>query len=263
MELLEERQTRILAKLDELKQTLISMRGNLNLCAKPQQKDQQQPAKQQKQIQKKPIDNNNLAEVVVNAHPQNVPYSLLALKNLWTGRLFLQAEIFTHSSIAEKDLTNESKAFSAKILQSTEKDYKLPTLKVTIIWKDVETTQFISSPSKLIPVYGEINLLRFFNRIGPNEFFYEIDDHEANLHDQVLDICYQLSKKHTDEERQQFVQKLSGRLGKEQFFNNASSLSISDVAVSSILKKLYSNNVKPMPANLSSWLQKISSVAGY
>lgn len=280
VELLEERQNRVLQKLDELKQTLLSMRGNLNLCAKPtqqspQQQKQQQPQKPQKQqqqaggkvgtpqkIQKKKIDPSNLAEMVVNVHPKNVPYSILALKNQWKSRLHLKAEVFTHSSINESELTEASRDFTEKITKSTEIDFKLPTLKVTIIWKAVETTQFISSPSKYIPVYGEINIIRYLNRIGPNEFFYENNNEEANLHDQVLDICYQLSKKHTEKERQQFVQQLSQRLGKNQFFNQAVSLSISDIAVSSILKKLFADK-KMLPANLSSWLDQISTIAGY
>ncbi|KAG5680122.1 hypothetical protein PVAND_009647 [Polypedilum vanderplanki] len=270
VEMLEERQNRVLQKLDELKQTLLSMRGSLNLCSKPAQPSSQQQKQAgakvgtSQKIQKKKIDINNLAEMVVNVHPKNVPYSLLALKNQWRGRLYLKAEVFTHSSVCDSDFTDASREFAEKIVQSNEIDFKLPMLKVTIIWKNVETTQFISSPSKFIPVYGEINIIRYLNRIGPNEFFYENDNYEADLHDQVLDICYQLSKKHTDKERQQFLQQLSQRIGNNQFFNQATSLSISDIAVSSILKKLeLLADKKKIPTNLSNWLKNISSIAGY
>jgi aminoacyl tRNA synthase complex-interacting multifunctional protein 2 len=183
------------------------------------------------------------------------------LKNQWQGRLRLQAEVYTHSSIPESQVTPAAKDFAQKIAATDGRQYV--TLKVTIIWKDVSTTEMISSPSKLIPVYGEINIIRFLNRIGPNEFHYEIDNHAANLHDQVLDICYQLSKKHTNKERQQFVKQLGQRLGNSQFYNNEPALSISDIAVSSILKKLFAESLKELPANLSSWLQQISTVARY
>lgn len=268
VEQLEERQNRILSKLDELKQTLLSMRGDLKLCNKPAQQNLQQAASSQQKagkvkIQKKPIDTNNLAEIVVNVHPKNIPYSILAFRNLFKDRLFLDVDVFTHSSISEANFNDLTRDFTEKITKSLQYASKLPTLKVTIIWKDVETTQFISSPSKFIPMYGEINIIRYLNRVGPSEHSYEYDNFLANLHDQVLDICYQLSKKHTDKERQLYIQQLSQRIGKNQFYNNASSLSISDIAVSSILKKLYANNYKGMPANLSSWLQNITPIAGY
>lgn len=240
------------------------MRGDLKLCSKPAQQPQSQQKSTKVKVQKKPIDVNNLAEIVINVHPKNIPYSILAFRNSFKDRLYLDVDVFTHSSISDSDFNELTKDFTEKIKKPLENTAKLPTLKITIIWKDVETTQFISSPSKFIPIYGEINIIRYLNRVGPSEHYYEIDDFQANLHDQVLDICYQLSKKHTDKERQQYIQQLSQRLGKDQFYNNSSSLSISDIAVSSILKKLYANNnVKGMPANLTNWLQKITPIAGY
>jgi len=174
--------------------------------------------------------------------------------------LNLQVDVFTHSSIQESSFSDVARNFAAKISTPAE-NASLPTLKLTVIWKDVETTQMVTSPSKLIPVYGEVNIIRFLNRIGPNELCYENDNSFANNSDAILDICYMLSKKHSAKERQQHVQLLSQRLGKSQFFSNASSLAIADIAVSSILKKVF--DVKELPANLSSWLQKISALAGY
>lgn len=257
VDVLEEKQNRILKKLDELKQTLISMRGDLNLCNKPAQSQQKSSSGSSV---KKPIDVANLSEVVINAHPSKAPYSILALKNLWKGRLNLQAEIFTHSTVKESDFTKTAKDFSVKVSAPVEAN-NLPTLKVTIIWKDVETTQLLTSPV-ILPIYGEVNIIRYLNRVGPNEFFYEADNHFANVTDSILDVCYQLSKKSSVKERQQSVQQLSQRLGKSQFFNDSSSLSVADIAVSSILKKLFVN-AKELPANLSSWLQKVSPIAGY
>jgi Thioredoxin-like domain len=259
VELLEEKQSRILQKLDELKQTLISMRGDLNVCNKPSQ--QKSTATSASGV-KKPIDVSNLSEVVINSHPSNVPFSILALKTLWSGRLNVSVEVFTHSSVQSSECTAAAKDFTQKVSVPIAQN-NLPTLKVTIIWKDVETTQMLTSASKFIPIYGEVNIIRYFNRIGPSEFGYENDSHFATLSDGTLDICSQLSKKLPVKERQAYVQQLSQRLGKNQFFNNSSSLNVSDVAVSSTLKKLFSGNLKEMPANLSSWLQKLSSIAGY
>lgn len=258
VDVLEEKQNRILKKLDELKQTLIAMRGDLNLCNKPAQI--QPKSSSGSKVNKKPIDVSNLSEVVINVHPSKAPFSIIAFKNLWKDRLNLQAEIFTHSSVKEADFTKIAKDFVEKVTKPIEQN-NLPTLKVTIIWKDVETTQMLTSPV-ILPVYGEVNIIRYLNRAGPNEFNYEADNHFANVTDSVLDICYQLSKKNSVKERQQCVQQLSQRLGKSQFFNDSSCFSVADIAVSSSLKKLSASS-KELPANLSSWLQKVSQVAGY
>lgn len=216
-------------------------------------------ASPQHQIKKQKIDPANLTDIVINVHPKNVPYSLLALKNQWQSRLKIRSQVFTHSSIHESEVTAAAKEFVEKLMQDDGRQYA--TLNVTIIWKNIATTEMISTPSQL-SVYGEINIIRYLNRVGPNEFYYEHDNHEANLHDQVLDISYQLSKKQDEKDRQKFVKQLGQRLGNSQFYNNSSSLSISDIAVSSILKKFYANE-KALPANLASWLLKVSSVAGY
>lgn len=118
-------------------------------------------------------------------------------------------------------------------------------------------------PSNFSPIYGEVNVIRYLNRIGPNEFVYDIDNHQANSADTTLDICYQLSKKLSVKERQYNLQLLTQRLGKSKFFNDSNVLAIADIAVSSIVKKLCSSNMKEMPAALTSWLTQVASVTGY
>ena len=235
------------------------MRGDLNLCQKPAQP--QQKASTGSNVAKKPIEKINLTEIVINVHPAKVPYSILALKNLWEGRLNLVVDVFTHSTIKESEVTKIAKEFVAKVSVPVEEN-NLPTLKATVIWKDVETTQMLASPAALL-VYGEVNILRYLNRVGPSEFWYEVDNQFANQTDNVLDICYQLSKKRSTKDRQQSVQQLSQRLGKSQFYNDSSSFSVADIAVSSTLKKFFASNAKEVPANLSSWLHKVSAIAGY
>ena len=261
VELLEDKQNRVLKKLDELKQTLMSMRGDLQTSTTVGSKQSKKSAAVST-IAQKPINVSNLVEVVINVHPSNVPFGILALKSQWQGRLNLATEVFNHSSVKESDFTPASRDFTQKVSAPIAQN-NLPTLKLILIWKDVDTTQMLTSPSKFVPIYGEVNIIRFLNRIGPNEFWYESDNQFAALSDATLDICYQLSKIQSVKERQGFVQQLSQRLGKDQFFNSSTSMNISDFAVSSILKKLFAANLKEMPANLSTWLQKLSKVVGY
>lgn len=61
VEILEQKQKRILVQLDDLKNTLLAMRGDMQLCNKPQQPSQQKPSSVQKpsssvNVKKLPID---------------------------------------------------------------------------------------------------------------------------------------------------------------------------------------------------------------
>ncbi|CAO1406624.1 unnamed protein product [Diamesa tonsa] len=255
VDILEQRQRRILEQLDDLKKTLLAMRGDLKLCNKPQQPIQQKtaPVQNATNVKKLPIN-----DVVINANPQSVPYSVLAFKNLWQGRLNVDAQVFVHSSVAE--ITPEAKEFNEKLTKSTEAS-NLPSLKVIMIWKDVDTTEMMLN--RFGPIYGEVNIIRFLNRVGPNEFVYDTDNHQANLADATLDICNQLSKKLSAKERQYNLQLLSQRLGKSKFLNDSNVFAIADIAVSSIVKKIYSTNMKEVPATLTSWLTQVASVTGY
>lgn len=255
MDLLEEKQNRILKKLEDLKKTLISMRGDLNLCNKPAQ-----PRKEvatSNAMNKKPL-NTNLTDVIINVNPARVPFSILALKTQWKGRLNLSVEVFVHSTIKESEVTKAAKEFVEKVSAPSEEN-NLPTQKMTIIWKDVDTTQMILSPAAL-PIYGEVNIIRHLNRVGPNEFWYENNNQLAYQTDDILDLCHQLSTKNSVKERQPSLQQLGQRLGKTQYFNGSPSFSVADIAVSSTLRNFLA---KEVPANLASWLQKVSPVAGY
>lgn len=174
MELLEENQNRILKKLEELKQTLLVMRGDLKLCNKPAQLSVSAGSQA---VKKLPVDVSNL-DLVINANPSQVPWSVLAIKNLWKGRLNLHVDIYTHSSVKQSDVSKAAKDFAEKVGKNDQNN--LPSLKVTIIWKGgIETTQMLTSPSCII--YGEVNILRFLNRVGPNELHYESDSHSATV----------------------------------------------------------------------------------
>lgn len=248
-------------KLDELKKSLMLMRGDLKLCSKPFQPPQQNSSKTGSIIVKSPIAVTNLSDVVINVHPQQIPYGLLALKSQWSGRLNLEVDVFTHSTINDAQVSQAAKAFAKKISTNTQSN--LPSLKVTLIWNDVETPQLVTLPT-VCPIFGEANILRYLNRVGPNEFYYETgDSYASSLSDALLDTCYQLSMKHPVKERQKHTQILSQRLGKNNFFSGSAELSLVDIVVASTLQKLHGNNSKELPANLSSWLKKTATAIGF
>lgn len=72
---------------------------------------------------------------MINASPENVPYSLKVLKNFWSDRLLINVKTFTHSTVP--NLTDEAKAFSDAIATKLDlSNISLPVLNVTLIWKN-------------------------------------------------------------------------------------------------------------------------------
>jgi aminoacyl tRNA synthase complex-interacting multifunctional protein 2 len=75
-----------------------------------------------------------LTDIVINASPDAIPYSLLTLKNLWKDRLNIEIQCYTHSTVAS--LSEEAKNFQ-NLVQNNQTT-KLPKLKVVLIWKTGE-----------------------------------------------------------------------------------------------------------------------------
>jgi hypothetical protein len=124
----------------------------------------------------------------------------------------------------------------------------------------------ISSATKYSPISGEVNILRYLNRIGPKEFLYDktSNAYQATIDDLVLDTCYLIALSETSHKDRQFhLQQLNQRLGKQKFFNGNDDCSFVDLAVSSTLKQISSKNSKELPGNLPGYLSRVSVVAGY
>lgn len=81
-----------------------------------------------------------LSEVVVHANPQNIPYSLLAIRNIWQNRLYLEIECHSHSTVAK--LPKQAIAFQDVVHAGNTNNSNLPKLKVTLIWNDSKLTLF-------------------------------------------------------------------------------------------------------------------------
>ncbi|XP_065088124.1 probable aminoacyl tRNA synthase complex-interacting multifunctional protein 2 isoform X2 [Ochlerotatus camptorhynchus] len=258
------RQDKILKQLAELRKQLVTMRTDLKLCNKPVQPIAQvtsaKPAQSQPQTKKiEPINQSYLQDFVVNASPENIPYGLLALKKLWIDRLNLQVECFIHSTISQ--LTEEALNFQNAITSFEPKLENLPRIKVTLIWKNVGTyTEMITSPTAYVPICGEVNILRFLSRCGPNEFNYERNDDVAEV-DSILDTCYLLINKQNLKDKKQVLNLLSSKLGKTPCFGG-DELSLCDIAATSAIKQLQKSLAKDINPNMTKLIGRVSAVVG-
>lgn len=176
------------------------------------------------------------------------------MKNAWKNSYNLQVKAYAHSTITK--ISKEAEEFQKNIAQTT--SAHLPTLNITLIWKNCEHTEMISSPTMYVPIYGEVNIVRFLGRVGPPEYRYE-NSNLSNEIDAVLDICYQLLRCSTSKARSHLVRDLNNYLQQNKYFGG-NSMSIADIAVRSTLKRLPQISTKDLTSDLKGWLKRVEVV---
>ncbi|XP_058976225.1 probable aminoacyl tRNA synthase complex-interacting multifunctional protein 2 isoform X1 [Musca domestica] len=239
------RQEKVMLQLEELKKQLAGIRSTLGLCQKGSQATSY-------------ISSNNgglreepLHDVVINGHPNFIPYALLAMKNAWKDLFTIDVKTFTHSTMS--DIGKEAKAFE-EALKRVKVDPSKPKVNVTLIWKNCEHTEMISSPTMYVPIYGEVNIIRYLGRVGPAEYRYE-DSPLCNEIDAVLDICYQLLRCNTPKARANIIRILNNRLQKQQYFGG-DKMSIADIGVHSSLRRMPAIADKDLTPALLEWRKR-------
>jgi len=246
MEELEARQEVILRHLKELKERLLSMHKELKICSKPAQARMSQPVATA--ITQKPIESSNLRDIVINANPNNVPFSLVVLKKLWTNRISLNFQFYTHSTVSNlpQPAVNFQNTCAAHQPTST------TNLNISLIWKNIDNIEMINGSSW--PVIGESNILRYLARIGPNEFNYELNGSNCNEVDSQLDISELIIAAPGAKDRQIILKNLNAKLGKNEFFGGTQP-SLSDLSLASAV--FQSTADKELPPALLKWSRKV------
>ncbi|KAI8037706.1 probable aminoacyl tRNA synthase complex-interacting multifunctional protein 2 isoform X1 [Drosophila gunungcola] len=242
------RQEKVLRQLEELKEQLGQIRKGLGVCGKT---FQHTTAFQNGGLKEVPLQ-----DVVINGHPNFIPYALLALKNAWRDLYTIEVKTFTHSTMA--DIGPAAREFEANLAKVTVNP-ALPKINVTLIWKNCEHTEMISSPTMYVPIYGEVNIIRYLGRVGPAEYRYE-GSPLCNEIDLVLDICYQLLRCSTHKTQVAMVRLLDKRLQQQQYFGG-SQMSVADIGVYSSLIRMPAITDKDLTPALLAWRKRAKLVA--
>jgi len=252
------RQEKVLLQLQEYKRTIELLKKKVGDQEKQIKANPQAAAVKPlpQKVSMKPINQDNLHELVVNVNPSRIPYCILGLKKLWAERLALHVDFYTHSTVLK--LTDEVMNFVNKV-KSLETGASTPKLNLTVIWKDVNGLQLITSPTSYSPLQAEVNFLRFLFRIGPNEHNYEELEDSTEI-DSIFDSCYLLSSAANVKDRMTQLRILNTKLGKQKYFGG-NSISIVDVTVSSAIKQL--NITKDLTPALKAWLERVSKELNY
>ncbi|KAH8378821.1 hypothetical protein KR009_001664 [Drosophila setifemur] len=241
------RQEKVLKQLKELKAQLGQIRAGLGVCGKTYQHT---TAFQNGGLKEVPLQ-----DVVINGHPNFIPYALLALKNAWRDLYTIDVKTFTHSTVA--DIGPAAREFEAN-LAKVPVSPALPNINVTLIWKNCEHTEMISSPTMYVPIYGEVNLIRYLGRVGPAAYRYE-GSPLCNEIDLVLDICYQLLRCNTHKTQVAMVRLLDKRLQEQKYFGG-SQMSVADIGVYSSLIRMPAVTDKDLPPALLAWKKRAKLV---
>lgn len=268
LDTLQTRQSAIIEQLRDLKAKLALMHQQLGISSSTAPANPTSVAKStsnksvmsSKSAELKPINAKYLQDVVINVHPKNIPFSLLALQKIWQHRLSLVINCYTHSSVAT--LPDQNQHFAKQLTKLTPKP-ALPVLNVALIWKEIANTELICAPTSFIPIVGEVNVVRYLSRVGPKEFGYIDADISRSLDiDSVLDLGHQLFVAGNNaKERLPVLRALSDRLGNRRFFGG-DEFAVSDIAISSAFKQLTVSS-KDIAPNLSTWAKQASVLFGY
>ncbi|KPU78430.1 uncharacterized protein Dana_GF24083, isoform B [Drosophila ananassae] len=241
------RQEKVLKQLEDLKTQLGQIRAGLGVCGKT---FQHTTAFQNGGLKEIPLQ-----DVVINGHPNFIPYALLALKNAWRDLYTIDVKTFTHSTMA--DIGPAAREFEAN-LAKVPVNPALPKINITLIWKNCEHTEMISSPTMYVPIYGEVNIIRYLGRVGPAEYRYE-GSPLCNEIDLVLDICYQLLRCNTHKTQVAMVRLLDKRLQQQQYFGGAQ-MSVADIGVYSSLIRMPAITDKDLTPALVAWRKRAKLV---
>ncbi|XP_055856567.1 probable aminoacyl tRNA synthase complex-interacting multifunctional protein 2 isoform X2 [Episyrphus balteatus] len=246
---IEQRQEKVLQQLNELKSQLAGIRSQLGLCQKGVQHTAKPAVKKDDLIVDDPLH-----DIVINSQPTFIPYSLLALKNAWKGSFNIDVKVFAHSSIS--NVSDEAREFEKKLCASSPSDPSKRGIKITLIWTNCEHTEMIMSPTMYVPIYGEVNIIRYLGRVGPAEYRYE-QTPLCNEIDLVLDICYELLRCSTPKSKADIIRILNTRLQKEQYFGG-SRLSVADIGCYSTFLRMKLGAKELTPA-LKEWRERVKA----
>lgn len=116
------------------------------------------------------------------------------------------------------------------------------------------------NPIKLLPLKGEVNILRLLARSGLTELKYPSDDIlKTSLVDSALDVCHRLVHSEVSKEKSALCKNLNGKLGRFTYFGG-DDINVVDVAAWSTLKQVYDNVGQDLSPNLTKWYQKVDRI---
>ncbi|XP_076653728.1 putative aminoacyl tRNA synthase complex-interacting multifunctional protein 2 isoform X2 [Halictus rubicundus] len=229
--LLEARQEKILAQLADLKKQVST------LCNLLKRTNQTAPLEICNKSQDTVVMPGVTVYLIINANPKMLPYSVLALQQVWMDT-DIRIETYVHSSINEQIPSIEQ-----SITQSPRKN----VVNLQLIWKDVADLELVSG-LRGYNITGEINFLRHLSRlISSHNYENSMCPENVNRIDWILDLCHSIRYQSTLKRKQELISLLVDKLNINS--SDKKEFDIADIAVWSTIKQVFPK----CPPKLEKW----------
>ncbi|XP_064633577.1 aminoacyl tRNA synthase complex-interacting multifunctional protein 2-like [Lineus longissimus] len=204
-------------------------------------------------IQESPYELSSgvIEDVVVNASPENPPYSLFILYQLLKGQYRVMTATHMHSSV--KDIPENLRIAFRNGGRGSRSDFQIA---ITLIWKDVKHgPTLMVSPGAQTRLEGEAAIARFIGRMM-KPAYDACDPVIATQIDSWLDIATNLVLGGNAKEKASALKSLNSALGKRDWLVG-NSLTFADIVMWSALQQ--KGQVEGAPANVKKWLKSCSN----
>lgn len=255
VEELEMRQEKILAKLADLRRTLDELTEKYG--ARPAVVDAgvtKTLSSEVKQVPSAKVGSpfgSGIHDIVINADPSSPPLSLFVAFEMLKQTYKVLATSYVHSSV--KDLDRRLCDIVRNGSQVTRGDHQIA---LSLVWKQVDDgPELVVSPSKQFIIQGEVNIIRYINRIM-NPSFDSEDILLATTFDDWLDIAEKQLLNGNSKQRTAAVKSLNNRLKKNEFLIGLE-MSLADVVMWSALHQ--SQEADGAPDNVQKWMLRCNS----
>lgn len=254
VEALERRQEKILSKLADLRKTLDELTGRYGsvpiVSETKVAKSSSVSVKQGSIVVESPLS-AGIHDIVINADPSSPPLSVFVLSEMLKQKFKVLATSYVHSSVKDVDrklcdaFRNGSSVMRGQL-----------QIALSVVWKKVEDgPELIVSPSKQTVITGEVNIVRYINRIL-NPSFDKEDIVMATSFDEWLDIAENQLLNGNSKQKTSALKSLNNTLKKNDWLVG-SELSLADVVMWSALHQ--SQQVHGAPENVNKWMKACSN----
>ncbi|XP_061191156.1 aminoacyl tRNA synthase complex-interacting multifunctional protein 2-like [Saccostrea echinata] len=241
---LERRQEVILQRLEGLKNVLQGLKSRYKSPDTPSASVTSKAPSASKRAAGKPMDlGDGVLDLVVNADPDQVPFSLFVMFKLLQEKFRVRGVTHVHSSVTSKCATNLFPPSDGRC------DYQII---LTLIWKKVSNgPELMVNPLRQSVIQGEVNIVRYLRRLLDPSAETE-DPVTLATCDELLDLVQSRLIDGNNKERDAALRTLNARLGRSSWLVG-DSLSSADIAAWSGINQ--SKLSSDLPVNVKKWFK--------
>jgi len=245
---LEQRQEAVLERLQQLKQSVDTLKGKYNIqdqAAVSTRSSSVSSVASHVKSASIPDKGTGALDLVISADPSSPPLSLVVLCGQLAQRYHVLFNTYVHSSASDSVPDNLGKLGTSMGLKRADAQ-----LVLNLVWKkEGQSPKMMVDPTRQTPILGEANIARYLTRLL--EPGAEADIVAATQRDELLDLAQLQIISGNTKEKAAAVRNLNSSLGKNSWLTG-SNPNVVDVVVWSALQQ--TKLTDSPPANVKKWL---------